>query len=115
MLFWHATAASFKSTRSGMRHGESPGEQEPQNPLTKTQLLLARHFLTSRFHDPRKTPSPLALDLFEAELLKPDAAPACGSSPIGNQTPTLAIFFRAAATWLSIIRSGIPGRVNRPD
>jgi hypothetical protein len=26
-----------------------------------------------------KTSSPLALELFEAELLKPDAGPACGS------------------------------------
>src|SRR2546423_10929804 len=29
------------------------GEQEPQNPLTKAELLLARHFLTILFHDPR--------------------------------------------------------------
>src|SRR5260221_2654155 len=31
----------------------SSGEQEPQNPLTKTELLLARHFPIILFHDPR--------------------------------------------------------------
>src|SRR5579872_1288470 len=29
------------------------GEQEPQNPLTEAELLLARHLLTRLFHDPR--------------------------------------------------------------
>ena len=36
-----------------MRRRASPGEQEPQNPLTKAELLLARHLLTPLFHDPR--------------------------------------------------------------
>ena len=31
----------------------APGEQEPQKPLTKAELLLARHLLTHLFHDPR--------------------------------------------------------------
>src|SRR3954471_10418470 len=43
----------FKSTRARIRRRASPGEQEPQNPLTKAKLLLARHFLTGLFHDPR--------------------------------------------------------------
>lgn len=34
-----------------------------------------------------RTPSPLTFDSFEAELLKPDAGPACGSRPSVNTLP----------------------------
>jgi hypothetical protein len=43
----------FRSTRSRMCRRAFPGEQEPQDSLTKTELLLARHLLTHLFHDPR--------------------------------------------------------------
>src|SRR5258707_284415 len=36
-----------------MRRRVAPGVQEPQNPLTKAERLLARHFLTHLFHNPR--------------------------------------------------------------
>jgi hypothetical protein len=46
-----------------------PGKLSPSLPLTDGSILVSG--IT--------TPSPLALDLFEAESLKPDAGPACGS------------------------------------
>jgi hypothetical protein len=46
-----------------------PGKPSPSLPLADELVL----------DSDSKTSSPLALELFEAELLKPDAGPACGS------------------------------------
>jgi hypothetical protein len=43
----------FRSTRSRMCRRAFPGEQEPQDSLTETEFLLARHFLSRPFHDPQ--------------------------------------------------------------
>jgi hypothetical protein len=56
----------FPSARATL---SDPGKPSPSLPLTDG-LVLGSGITT---------PSPLALDLFEAELLKPDAGPACGS------------------------------------